>query len=44
MADQKFITLKEVLDMVTIEGDFHKSLVITSDACYSGHWCLEAKK
>ena len=39
IANQAFISLEEVIDKVTTEGNFHKSLKITTDTCYSGHWC-----
>ena len=42
----EFIKLSDLIEYVTDEkyGNFKKSLVITSDACYSGNWCKEAKK
>ena len=44
--EEEFITLEEVIDYVTKDenGNFRKQLIITSDACYSGNWCIEAKK
>ena len=41
---KEFIKFKEVIQYVTKEAKFKKDLIITSDACYSGMWCKEAKR